>query len=88
MTERLNPLTLLAAAGSTAVITTAAASWAVSLGVVAVGLGLSLAAGTARRVVPAAAAVMVPLGLSLLVLHWLFFPEGRTLLAEWGPARV
>ena len=36
----------------------------------------------------AAAAVLLPLGLSLLMLHGLFFPEGRTVLAAWGPARV
>jgi energy-coupling factor transport system permease protein len=79
---------LLAAAGSTAVITTAAASWVLSAALVAACLGLSLAGGTARRVLPAAAAVLVPLGLSLLVLHGLFFPEGRTVLAVWGPARI
>ena len=33
----------------------------------------------------AAAAVLLPLGLSLLMLHGLFFPEGRTVLAAWGP---
>ncbi|WP_324644805.1 energy-coupling factor transporter transmembrane component T [Pseudarthrobacter sp. LT1] len=86
--KRINPLTLLAAAASTAVMTTAAASWVLSGTVVAACLGLSLATGAARRVVPAAAAVLVPLGLSLLVLHGLFFPEGRTVLAEWGPARI
>ena len=85
---RLNPLTWLAAAGSTAAVTTAAASWQLSVAVIAACLGLSLAGGTARRVLPAAAAVLVPFGLSLLVLHGLFFPEGRTVLAEWGPARV
>ncbi|WJH25970.1 energy-coupling factor transporter transmembrane component T [Pseudarthrobacter defluvii] len=85
---KFNPLTWLAAAGSTAAITTAAASWQLSVAVVAACLGLSLAGGTGRRVVPAAAAVLVPLGLSLLVLHGLFFPEGRTVLAEWGPSRV
>jgi len=85
---RLNPLTWLAAAAGTAVMTTAAASWPLSVAVVAACLGLSLAAGTARRVLPAAAAVLVPLGLSLLVLHGLFFPEGRTVLAAWGPARI
>lgn len=37
---------------------------------------------------PAAAAILVPFGLSLLILHGLFFPEGSTVLAEWGPARV
>ena len=86
--ERLNPLTRLAAAGSTAVITTAAASWPLSVAVIAACLGLSVVGGNARRVVPAAAAVMVPLGLSLLALHGLFFPEGRTILAAWGPARI
>jgi energy-coupling factor transport system permease protein len=85
---RLNPLTLLAAAGSTAVITTAAGSWPLSLTVVAASLGLSAAGGTVRRVLAAAAAILVPLGLSLLMLHGLFFPEGSTVLAEWGPARV
>ena len=85
---RLNPLTLLAAAASTAVITTAAGCWLVSLAVAAASLGLSAAAGTCRRVVVAAAAILVPLGLSLLMLHGLFFPEGTTVLAEWGPARV
>ena len=85
---RLNPLTSLAAAAATAAITTAAGSWLLSLAVVAACLGLSVAAGTARRVLPAAAVVLVPLGLSLLWLHGLFFPEGRTVLAEWGPARI
>ncbi|WP_461189889.1 energy-coupling factor transporter transmembrane component T [Arthrobacter sp. Z4-13] len=85
---RLHPLTSLAAAGSTAVITTAAASWPLSLGVIAAAVGLSALGGTLRRLLPAAAAVLVPLGLSLLVLHGLFFPEGVTVLAEWGPARV
>jgi len=85
---RLNPLTSLTAAAATAAITTAAGSWLLSLAVVAACLGLSVAAGTARRVLPAAAVVLVPLGLSLLWLHGLFFPEGRTVLAEWGPARI
>jgi energy-coupling factor transport system permease protein len=85
---RLHPLTSLAFAGSTAVITTAAASWPVSLAVGAGALGLSAAGGTARRLVPAAAAVLVPLGLSLLIVHGLSFPEGRTVLAQFGPARV
>lgn len=85
---RLHPLTSLAAAGSTAAITTAAASWPLSLAVMAAAALLSARAGTARRTLPAAAAVLLPLVLSLLVMHGLFFPEGRTVLAQWGPARV
>ena len=85
---RLHPLTSLAAAGSTAVITTAAAYLPLSLAVIAAAAGLAALAGTFRRLLPAAAAILVPLCLSLLVLHGLFFPEGRTVLAEWGPARV
>lgn len=85
---RLHPLTSLTAAGSTAVITTAAASWPLSVAVGAAAVGLSLVAGKANRMLPAAAAVLVPLGLSLLVIHGLFYPEGTTVLAEWGPARV
>ena len=81
---RLHPLTSLAAAGSTAVITTAAASWPLSVAVGAAAVGFSFVGGTASRMLPAAAAVLVPLGLSLLVLHGLFFPEGITVLAEWG----
>jgi energy-coupling factor transport system permease protein len=45
-------------------------------------------AGVARRVLAAAALILVPFGASLLMLHGLFFPEGRTVLAAWGPARV
>jgi energy-coupling factor transport system permease protein len=85
---RLHPLTSLAAAGSIAVITTAAAYFPLSVTVGAGAVGLSFVAGIARRMLPAAAAVLVPLGLSLLVLHGLFFPEGVTVLAQWGPARV
>lgn len=85
---RLHPLTSLAAAGSTAVITTAAAYLPLSIAVIAAAAGLAAWAGTFRRLLPAAAAVLVPLCLSLLVLHGLFFPEGITVLAEWGPARA
>lgn len=85
---RLHPLTSLAAAGSTAVITTAAACLPLSIAVIAAAAGLAAWGGTFRRLLPAAAAILVPLCLSLLVLHGLFFPEGRTVLAEWGPARA
>lgn len=85
---RLHPLTSLAAAGSTAVMTTAAANLPLSVAVMGAALVLSAKGGTARRLLPAAAAVLLPLAMSLLVMHGLFFPEGRTVLAQWGPARV
>ncbi|MCO4256541.1 energy-coupling factor transporter transmembrane component T [Pseudarthrobacter cellobiosi] len=85
---RLHPLTSLAAAGSTAVITTAAGSWPLSVAVIAAAAGLSVAGGVARRMLPVVAVILVPLVLSLLALHGLFFPEGITVLVQWGPARV
>lgn len=85
---RLHPLTSCAAAGSAAVITTAAASWPLSLAVGAAAVGLSVVSGKSIRLLPAAAAVLVPMAMSLFVLHGFFFPEGTTVLAEWGPARV
>jgi energy-coupling factor transport system permease protein len=85
---RLHPLTSLAAAGSTAIITTAAAYLPLSLAVAAAAVGLSARGGTLHRLVPVAAAILVPLCASLLALHGLFFPEGHTVLAQWGPARV
>lgn len=85
---RLHPLTSLAAAGSTAVMTTAAASLPLSLAVVAAVAGLSLAGGVERRMLAAAAGILVPLVASLFFLHGLFFPEGSVVLAHWGPARV
>jgi energy-coupling factor transport system permease protein len=88
MPSTLHPLTSLTAAGCTAVITTAAGFWPLSLAVALAAAVLAGRAGAGRRVAAAAAAVLLPLGLSLLMLHGLFFPEGRTVLAAWGPARV
>ena len=85
---RLHPLTALTAAGCAAVITTAAASWPLSVAIALAAVLLGARAGVAVRVVTAAAVILVPLYLSLLLLHGLFFPEGRTVLAQWGPARV
>lgn len=87
-TPRLHPLTALSLAVSAAAVTTAAGTWPLS---VAVALGAGLLAGRAgvgRRVRATAAVILVPFGVSLLVLHGLFFPEGRTVLAAWGPVRV
>lgn len=85
---RLHPFTALTAACCTAVTTTAAASWPLSVAVAAVAVLLAARAGVAGRVLGSAAAILAPLFLSLLLLHGLFFPEGRTVLAQWGPARV
>jgi energy-coupling factor transport system permease protein len=88
MGQRLHPLTALTAAGCTAAVTTAAASWVLSVAVSLAVAVLAGRAGVAGRVVPAAAVILAPLCVSLLVLHGLFFPEGQTVLASWGPARV
>jgi len=88
MSAALNPLTALAAAVAAAVMTTAVSGWAFSL---AVALGCAVLAGragVAGRLVPAAAVILAPFWLSLLIMHGLFFPEGRTVLAQWGAARV
>ncbi len=85
---RLHPLTALTAAGCAAAITTAAASWPLSLAVALAAMLLAARAGAAPRVLRAAGVILAPLLLSLLVLHGLFFPEGRTVLAQWGPARI
>jgi energy-coupling factor transport system permease protein len=88
VTGRLNPLTLLTAAVVIAVTTTAVDRWGVSAAVL-LGLAVLLAlAGLARRVLIPAAVIMVPFGLSLLITHGLFFPEGRTVLWSAGPVRV
>ena len=88
MATRLHPFTALTAAGCAAVVTTAAASWPLSLAVVLAAAVLAARGGLAGRVLSAAAVILAPLCLSLLVLHGLFFPEGHTVLAQWGPARV
>jgi energy-coupling factor transport system permease protein len=87
-TPHLHPFTALTAAVGAAVVTTAAASWPLSVAVAVAAAVLAVRRGVAGRVLSAAAVILVPLCLSLVVLHGLFFPEGHTVLAEWGPARV
>jgi energy-coupling factor transport system permease protein len=60
----------------------------VSLTVAAGAVLLAALTGTARRVLLAGGAILVPFWFSLLLMHGLFFPEGRTVLAAFGPARV
>jgi energy-coupling factor transport system permease protein len=88
VTSHLHPFTALTAAVCAAVVTTAVASWPLSLAVALAAVFLAVRGGVAGRVLSAAAVILVPLCLSLLVLHGLFFPEGHTVLAQWGPARV
>lgn len=85
---RLHPLTALTAAACGAILTTAAASSLLSVAVALAAAALAARAGVGSRVLAAAAVILAPLWLSLLVLHGLFFPEGQTVLAAWGPARV
>jgi energy-coupling factor transport system permease protein len=86
--SRLNPLTTLAAAAAVLAITTAASMWPVSVAVTAGAVAIAVWEGVLRRVLAAAVVILFPLWLSLLVLHGLFFPEGRTVLAGWGPVRI
>jgi len=88
VTSHLHPFTALTAAVGAAVVTTAAASWPLSVAVALAAAFLAVRGGVAGRVLSAAAVILIPLCLSLLVLHGLFFPEGHTVLAQWGPARV
>ncbi|WP_369047202.1 energy-coupling factor transporter transmembrane component T [Sinomonas sp. P10A9] len=52
------------------------------------GAAAAARAGTLRRVGATAAVVVAPFALWALVIHGLFFPEGHTVLASFGPARV
>ncbi|WP_171041260.1 energy-coupling factor transporter transmembrane component T family protein [Sinomonas susongensis] len=85
---RLNPLTGLVLAGSGAVACLAWASWGTWAAVLAAALVVAAKARILRRVVAAASVVVVPFAVWALVIHGLFFPEGRTVLVVVGPARV
>jgi energy-coupling factor transport system permease protein len=86
--SRLNPLTTLAAAAAVLAVTMAASNWPTSFAVTAGALFVARREGVLRRTVLAAVVILFPLWTSLLLLHGLFFPEGRTVLAGWGPARI
>ncbi|WP_443020293.1 energy-coupling factor transporter transmembrane component T family protein [Sinomonas cyclohexanicum] len=85
---RLNPLTGLALAAAGSVACLAWASWPVWIAAIALALAASVRAGTLRRVGAATGVVVAPFALWALLIHGLFFPEGRTVLAALGPARV
>ncbi|MEA5454291.1 energy-coupling factor transporter transmembrane component T [Sinomonas sp. JGH33] len=84
----MNPLTGLVLAGSGAVACLAWAHWAVWLAVLAASVGAAAAGRVLGKAVAAALVVVVPFALWALAIHGLFFPEGHTVLASFGPARV
>lgn len=86
--DRINPLTSAAVAVTAVVISTAVGYWALSLGLLLAAGLVTVLAGTARRVWPASALILLPLAASLLLTHGFFFPEGSTELWSWGPARL
>lgn len=84
-----NPFTELLAALLLVVVVLVVDSWQFSLAVlIAVVLPLVLLSGKPRQIGLALAAVAAPMLISSVLLHGLFFPEGSTVLAGWGPARV
>ncbi|GAB4099547.1 energy-coupling factor transporter transmembrane component T [Sinomonas halotolerans] len=88
MAGRLHPFTGLALAGTGAVACLAFPHWAVWTAALGAAAVLAARAGVGRRVAAAAAVVLVPFALWAFGIHGLFFPEGRAVLAELGPARV
>ncbi|MBG6183225.1 energy-coupling factor transport system permease protein [Arthrobacter sp. CAN_A214] len=84
-----NPLTELLAAALVVVLVLVVNRWQFSLAVLVAGiLPAVLLSGKPRSIGLALAVVAAPLLVSSLVLHGLFFPEGTSVLAQWGPARV
>ncbi|KNC20239.1 hypothetical protein AC792_01895 [Arthrobacter sp. RIT-PI-e] len=85
----LDPLTELLAAVLLVVLVLVVNRWEFSLGVLAlVVLPAVLLSGKPRQIGVALAVVAGPLLISSLLLHGLFFPEGVSVLATLGPARV
>ncbi|MHA7280622.1 energy-coupling factor transporter transmembrane component T [Arthrobacter sp. MDT2-2] len=84
-----NPLTELLAAVLLVVLVLVVNRWEFSLAVLVLGvLPAVLLSGRARPIGLAIVLVAGPLLLSSLLLHGLFFPEGRTVLVDLGIARV
>lgn len=85
----LNPLTELLAAVLLVVLVLVVNRWEFSLAVLLlVVVPAVLTSGRARQIGLAVLLIAGPLLLSSLLLHGLFFPEGRTVLLDLGPARV
>ncbi|MFC3298394.1 energy-coupling factor transporter transmembrane protein EcfT [Arthrobacter agilis] len=85
----LNPLTELLGAVLLVVLVLVVNRWEFSLAVLLlVVVPAVLVSGQPRRIGVAIVLVAGPLLLSSVLLHGLFFPEGRVVLLDLGPARV
>jgi energy-coupling factor transport system permease protein len=87
--HRLNPVTKLVAMLSIIVIVFAIQLWWVAaLIVLVVVVPAAVISGTGGRLLSLALKLLLPLLIVLVLIQGLFFPEGTTVLAQWGPARV
>jgi energy-coupling factor transport system permease protein len=87
--HRLNPVTKLVAMLSIIIIVFAVQIWWVALGIVVfVVVPAALVSGTGGRLLSLSLKLLLPILIVLVLLQGLFFPEGTTVLAEFGPARV
>ena len=88
--HRLNPVTKLVAVLVLVVVAFALTStwWLPGVLLVTLVVPAALAARCGGRLASAGLKLLAPLLLALVVVQGLFFPEGRTVLAELGPARV
>lgn len=84
-----NPFTELTAAVLLVVLVLVINTWQFSLAVLLlVVVPAILLSGKPRLIALALLVIAAPMLLSSLVLHGLFFPEGETVLLQWGIARV
>lgn len=87
--HRLNPVTKLVAMLSIIVIVFAVQQWwMAALVVLVVVVPVAVASGCGGRLLSLSLKLLLPILVVLVLLQGLFFPEGTTVLAEWGPARV
>lgn len=87
--HRLNPVTKLVAMLSVVVVVFALPIWWVSgLIIVIVVVPVAVAAGVGDRLLRVSLTLLLPILIVLVLIQGLFFPEGTTVLAEFGPARV
>jgi energy-coupling factor transport system permease protein len=87
--HRLNPVTKLVAMVSIIVIVFAIPLWWVAaLVVLVVVVPAAVISGTGGRLLSLSLKLLLPILIVLVLIQGLFFPEGTTVLAQWGPARV